>query len=70
MGLGIIALQHYTGFVTLDAQTYYVSKVPVEVSWPIVIALNLGTLLICVAVLVIPSYLVSHIHPAKSMHYE
>ena len=70
VGLGIIALQHYTGFVTLDAQTYYVSKVPVEVSWPIVIALNLGTLLICVAVLVIPSYLVSHIHPAKSMHYE
>lgn len=70
VGLGIIALQHYTGFVTLDPQTYYVSTVPVEVNWTIVAALNAATLAICVLVLVVPSYLVSHIHPAKSMHYE
>lgn len=70
IGLGIIALQRYTGLVKLDPQTYYVSTVPVEVNWPIVVALNVATLLICVAVLIIPSYLISHIHPAKSMHYE
>lgn len=70
IGLGIIALQKYTGIVKLDPQTYYVSTVPVEVNWPIVIGLNLATLLICVLVLIIPSYLISHIHPAKSMHYE
>lgn len=70
VGLGIIALQHYTGFVTLDPQTYYVSTVPVEVNWTIVAALNAATLVVCVLVLVVPSYLVSHIHPAKSMHYE
>ena len=27
-------------------------------------------LLICVFVLIAPSYLISHIHPAKSMRYE
>lgn len=70
IGLGIIALQRYTGFVHLDPQTYYVSTVPVEFNWPLIIALNVATLLICVFVLVVPSYLVSHIHPAKSMHYE
>lgn len=70
VGLGIIALQYYTGFVTLDPQTYYVSTVPVEVNWTIVAALNAATLVICVLVLVVPSYLVSHIHPARSMHYE
>lgn len=70
VGLGIIALQYYTGFVTLDPQTYYVSTVPVEVDWTIVAALNAATLVVCVLVLVVPSYLVSHIHPAKSMHYE
>ena len=70
VGLGIIALQYYTGFVTLDPQTYYVSTVPVEVDWTIVAALNAATLVICVLVLVVPSYLVSHIHPARSMHYE
>ena len=70
IGLGLIALQRYTGLVRLDPQTYYVSKVPVEFNWPIIIALNVATLLICVFVLVAPSYLVTYIHPAKSMHYE
>ena len=50
--------------------TYYVSTVPVEISWPIVLALNVATLVVCVAALVVPSFLVSRIHPAKSMHYE
>lgn len=70
ISLGIIVLQKYTGFVKLDPQTYYVSTVPVELNWPIIIALNLATLFICVFILIAPSYLISHIHPAKSMHYE
>ena len=70
LGLGLIALQHLTGFVRLDPQTYYVSTVPVEISWPIVVGLNVATLVVCVAALVVPSFLVSRIHPAKSMHYE
>ena len=70
ISLGIIVLQKYTGIVKLDPQTYYVSTVPVELNWPIIIALNLATLFICVFILIAPSYLISHIHPAKSMHYE
>ena len=70
ISLGIIVLQKYTGIVKLDPQTYYVSTVPVELNWPIIIAINLATLFICVFILIAPSYLISHIHPAKSMHYE
>ena len=70
IGLGIIFLQKWTGVIKLDPQTYYVSTVPVEVNLPLIVALNFATLLVCVAVLIAPSYLISHIHPAKSMHYE
>lgn len=70
IGIGIVVLQHYTGLVKLDAQTYYVSTVPVEINLPILLLINIGTLLISLFVLIAPSYLVSHIHPAKSMHYE
>ncbi len=70
LGLGILALQRYTGLVKLDAQTYYVSTVPVEFNWLFIIALNVATLLISIFMLVAPSYLISHIHPAKSMRYE
>ncbi len=70
LGLGLVALQKYTGIIQLDPSKYYVTTVPVETDIPIIFALNLATLLICVFVLIAPSYLISHIHPAKSMHYE
>ncbi len=70
IGIGIVMLQIYTGIVTLDPQTYYVSEAPMELNIPLVICLNVATLLICVFVLIAPSYMISHIHPAKSMRYE
>jgi lipoprotein-releasing system permease protein len=70
IALVLIALQHFTGLVTLDASTYYVSTVPVEVNWLYFLLINIATLTICTLVLIGPSFLVSHIHPAKSMRYE
>jgi lipoprotein-releasing system permease protein len=70
IGLGIVLLQKYTGFITLDPQTYYVNEAPMELNIPLVVLINIATLFICVFVLIAPSYLISHIHPAKSMRYE
>lgn len=70
IGLGIVLLQQHTGIITLDPHTYYVSEAPMELNLPLVALINLATLLICVFVLIAPSYLISHIHPAKSMRYE
>jgi lipoprotein-releasing system permease protein len=70
LGIGLVLLQKYTGLVKLDAATYYVSTVPVELNLFFVLLLNIATLLVSVLVLIAPSYLISHIHPAKSMRYE
>lgn len=70
LGIGLVVLQQTTGIVTLDAQTYYVSEAPMELNILFILLLNAATLLISVFVLIAPSYLVSHIHPARSMHYE
>ena len=70
IGLGIVLLQQSTGIITLDAQTYYVSEVPMELNIPLILLLNIATLIISIFVLIAPSYLISHIHPAKSMRYE
>lgn len=70
LALALILLQKFTGFAKLDPQTYYVDVVPVELDWMLIVALNVGTMLIALFVLIAPSYLVSHIHPAKSMRYE
>lgn len=70
LALALIMLQKLTGFAKLDPQTYYVDVVPVELDWMLIVALNIATMLIALFVLIAPSYLVSHIHPAKSMRYE
>jgi lipoprotein-releasing system permease protein len=70
LGIGLVLLQQYTGLVKLDPQTYYVSEAPMELSIPLVIILNIVTLIVSISVLIIPSFFISHIHPSKSMRYE
>lgn len=70
IGIGIVLLQEYTGVVSLDPTSYYVSTAPMELNVPFIVLLNVATLLISLFVLIAPSYLISHIHPAKSMRYE
>ena len=70
LAAAVILLQRHTGFISLDPATYYVSEAPTEVNIPAFLLINAATLLISVLVLVGPSFLISHIHPAKSMRYE
>lgn len=70
VGLGLIALQELTGVVKLDAATYYVDTVPVELNVPAILLLNAATLIVSVFVLIAPSFLASKVRPAKSMRYE
>ena len=70
IGVGLVVLQQQTGIIRLDPATYYVDTAPMELNIPIIVALNVATLLISVFVLIAPSYLISHIHPARSMRYE
>lgn len=66
----IITVQRLFGVIKLDPHTYYVSTVPMEINIPFFIAINIATLIICVLVLIIPSFLISHIHPAKAIRFE
>ena len=70
IGLGIVILQQQTGFIHLDPASYYVDTAPMELNIPIIVLLNVVTLLVSLFVLIAPSFLISHIHPAQSMRYE
>ena len=66
----LLLMQKYMGIVKLDANTYYVSVVPVQLNLPVIALINLATVIISILVLIIPSYLIAHIHPSKSIKYE
>ena len=70
IGLAFIGVQSYFRVFKLDPTTYYVDSVPVEFNvwwWAL---LNVCTLLVSVLMLVGPSYLITRIHPAKSIRFE
>lgn len=70
VALALIFLQNQFKIFKLDPSVYYISAVPVEVSLPLFLALNVLTFALCVLMLVAPSYLISKISPTKSIRYE
>jgi lipoprotein-releasing system permease protein len=70
IGLGLIGIQFYFSPLTLDPQSYHVTEMPVYITWWQVIALNLGTFVVCLIALIIPTLIVSKISPVKAMRFE
>lgn len=70
VALLVCVLQGCFHVIKLDPATYYLDSVPVEISVWLWLLLNVCTLVIAVLMLIGPSYLVSRIHPARSMRYD
>ncbi len=70
IGIGLLLLQQKYGVVGLNPETYYVSTAPVYIDIGYVILLNAGTMVLCMIMLLIPSYIVSKISPTKSIRFE
>ena len=70
IGLGIIFLQLKFRLFPLDADAYYLSFVPMNISWLTVILLNIGVIVMTWLILILPSLLISTLSPARSIRYE
>lgn len=69
IGLFLCVVQKYFGIVKLDAEMYYMDKVPIEFSWWLVV-LNIAMFVLSVAMLVLPSMFISRIMPTKAIRFE
>ena len=69
VGLSGIFIQHYFKIITLNPETYYVTTMPVYISFTYILLLNIGTLIISFAILIIPSYIITKIQPSKVIKF-
>lgn len=69
-GVGFILLQRAFHLIPLNPEAYYLNYVPVADNWGVILLINLATALLSVALLLIPSHLISRISPAETMRYE
>ncbi len=70
IGIGILLLQKQFEFLKLDPSVYYVTVAPVYLDWTYVVFLNLMTFVLCLLMLLIPSFLISKIVPVKAIQFE
>ena len=70
LGLSFYFLQYYFRFVKLSPENYYVDYVPVELSPLLFLALNIGTILVCLLMLIGPSFYIMRIVPSRALRYE
>lgn len=69
-GVGFCLLQQYTHFIKLDESAYYMQYVPVKlVAWQVLV-IDLGTLLICVASMLLPVLMVKNISIVKALRFK
>ncbi len=71
VALVICLIQKYFHLIKLDAATYYVDYIPINLNSGLLIALNIGVFLICLAVISLPAYYVAKkISPVKAIRFD
>ncbi len=70
IGIGLLLIQKQFGLIELNPENYYVNEAPVYLNWFYILLLNLGTVTICLLVLLIPSYLITKISPARAIRFD
>ena len=70
IGMALIGIQYYFQPLKLDAKTYYVDHVPVSIDFSTIVSLNIGVLLLCLLILIIPSIVIAKISPVKAIKFD
>lgn len=70
IGISVLLIQEHFGLVTLNPENYYVSQAPVYFNLWSIVSLNIGTIVICFLVLLIPSYIITKISPVAAIRFD
>ena len=69
VGIGICLLQHYFHWIRLDQDSYYIAYVPIRLLPLDLLWMNLGTLLVCTMMMLVPTLLVTRIRPVRALRF-
>ena len=68
--IGLLMIQNKYHILKLDASSYYIDFVPVQIDWSAFVMLNIGVLAVVYLTLILPSRIISRITPSETMRSE
>lgn len=69
IGIGFCYLQLQFGFATLNPETYYLEHVPINLSVIHIVLINIGTIITCLVMMVLPTLIINKITPIKAIRF-
>lgn len=71
LGLALLAIQHrFRIFEFPNPEEYYIDYIPVYMDLPTLLLLNAGVLLLCLLMLLLPSYIITRISPVRAIQFD
>lgn len=70
IAISLLVIQKFFGLIQLNPENYYVNEAPVSINLLHIALLNVGTVIVCLLVLLIPSYIITKISPVKAIRFD
>ena len=70
ISIALLLIQKFFGVINLPPENYYVTEAPVAIDISAILLINAGTIIICVTLLLVPSYIVTKISPVKALRFD
>jgi len=70
IAISLLLIQKYFGVIQLNPESYYVNEAPISINLLYIALLNFGTTIVCLLVLLIPSYIITKISPVKAIRFD
>jgi lipoprotein-releasing system permease protein len=70
VGLGFCTIQYYFKVIPLDPENYYMSSVPIDWNWTIILLMNLLTFTVISLVLLLPTFIITRVKPVTAIRFD
>jgi lipoprotein-releasing system permease protein len=69
IGIGLCLVQQHFHLIQLPQESYYLKYAPIVLDWKAILAINIGTILLILSALLLPSQLAKRITPIKAIRF-
>ena len=70
IAISLLVIQKFFGVIQLNPENYHVNEAPVSINLLHIALLNVGTVIVCLLVLLVPSYISTKISPVKAIRFD